>query len=90
MSWGFEFVGKASAVRTKCAAEFAKNPCSEPEETVRQSAAKAVDEALAAQDSTVAVKVTARGSQSFQDYTKQTGVCNSLEIKIEPLWGFVE
>ena len=90
MSWGVQAVGKVPAVRAQLATEFAKNPCSEPEETVRQSAAATIDAALAAQDPTNVVKVTAGGSQSFKNYSEQTGVSNNLSLSIEPLYGFVE
>jgi FlaG/FlaF family flagellin (archaellin) len=90
MSWGIGYVGKAPAVRTQCATEFANNPCAEPEETVRQAAAAVIDAALASQDASNVVRVAASGSQSFKNYTDQTGVTNSLSITIEPLYGFLE
>ena len=88
MSWSLQSVGKAPAVRADVAKSFTTNQCTEPEETVRQAAAAVIDAALAAQDPSVAVKVTAQGSQSLKAYTAGTGY--SLTGAIEPLWGFVE
>lgn len=90
MSWSVGAIGKTPAVRAQIANEFARNPCSEPEESVRQSAAATIDAALAAQDANIGVNVYANGSQSFKDYAAQTGVSNNLSITIEPIWGFVE
>jgi hypothetical protein len=49
-----------------------------------------IDAALASQDASNVVRVAASGSQSFKNYTDQTGVTNSLSITIEPLYGFLE
>jgi hypothetical protein len=62
----------------------------EPEESVRQAAAVAIDKALEAQNPNLAVKVIASGSQGFKDYSAKTDVYNQLSIVIEPLHGFVE
>lgn len=90
MSWSVAAVGKAKAVRASIAEQFTKNPCAEPEETVRQAAAKAIDVALAAQDESQPVEVTASGSQSFRDWQNKTGISNQLTMAIRPLYGFVE
>lgn len=90
MSWGVGAIGKVPAVRVKLAAEFAKIRCSEPEETVKKSAAATIDAALAAQDPDSIIRVSANGSQSFKDYSEGTGVTNQLIINIEPVYGFVE
>ena len=36
MSWSFYAMGRGDAVVRKAAAEFALNPCAEPEEAIRQ------------------------------------------------------
>jgi len=91
MSWSVSAIGKAGAVRSSIAGQFSKSgPCMEPEESVRQAAASAIDKALEAQDPTQAVKVTASGSQGYKDYGAKTGLFNQMTIAIEPLHGFVE
>jgi hypothetical protein len=90
MSWSVAAIGKAPAVRVSIAEQFKRNICAEPEETVRQAAAVTIDSALAAEDSELAVKVVASGSQGFRDHTRRTGVYNSLNISVEPQHGFVE
>jgi len=90
MSWSVAAIGKDSAVRASITEQFGRMTCSEPEETVRQSAKLAIDAALAAQDPSKAVKVTASGSQGFADYSTKTGVYNMLTIQVEPQHGFVE
>lgn len=91
MSWSVGAIGKAAAVRAAIAKQFADgSKCLEPEETVRQAAAAAIDGALAAQDPGIVVKVLASGSQFFKDYTTKTGIQNSLSLTVEPLSGFIE
>ena len=90
MSWSVAAIGKVDAVRVEIAGQFARgSKCADPEEAVRLSAAALIDQALAAQDPTNAVKVIANGSQSFKDYTKKTGMGNSLNITVEPQPSFV-
>jgi hypothetical protein len=77
----------------KLAAEFSRNPCCEPEEGVRQAAASAIAAALAAQDPNTAVHVEANGHQVNQYHStgKPSGTFqNTLNIKVEPIYGFVE
>jgi hypothetical protein len=93
MSWGVSSVGRPIPVAAKLATQFAKNPCVEPEETVRQAAAALIAACLAAQDPSSAVAVTAGGYQSaiYGAGGKATGTFqNALNVKIEPLYGFVE
>jgi hypothetical protein len=91
MSWSVAAVGKAAAVKTEIARQFAVgSKCLEPEETVRQSAAVVMDAALAAQDPTMAVKASASGSMTFKNWDNRTGGSNNLSISIEPLYGFIE
>lgn len=89
MSWGVSGTGRAPAVRAAIAMQFARHgKCMEPEETVRQAAATLIDAAIAAQDPTATLKVSANGSQST-DYTTKK-VTNSLTLVVEPISQFIE
>ena len=90
MSWSVSAIGKLAAVKASIAEQFTRNPCSEPEESIRQSAAKTIDAALSAQDGVSVIKVMASGSQGFKDYTAKNGIYNQLNITIEPQHGFLE
>jgi len=91
MSWTVAAIGKPAAVAAKLAADFAKNPCSEPEETIRQAVAGIVATSLAAFPPNYAVRVEASGSQSCPDFSKAPNEkTNQLSVTILPLWGFVE
>jgi hypothetical protein len=91
MSWSVAAIGKPAAVANKLAEEFSRNPCSEPEETIRQAVAGIVATSLAAFPPNYAVKVTASGSQSCPDFNKAPEEkTNKLNVTIEPQWGFVE
>jgi hypothetical protein len=90
MSWSVSAIGKASAVASSIAKQFSGSPCQEPEETVRQAAARTIAAAIEAQDPNCAVKVIASGSMGFKDYSDKTGPYNNVSIVVEPLHGFVE
>jgi hypothetical protein len=89
MSWSVAVpLGRAPAVRAAVAKQFEQGgKCTEPEETIRQAAAKIIDAALAAQDPSKVVEVIASGSMSSSAGKVDS---NSLSIKIEPKWGFLE
>jgi hypothetical protein len=89
MSWSVGgTIGKAPAVRAAIAKQFEQgSKCSEPEETIRQAAAKVIDAALAGQDPSKVVEVNASGSMSMNS-GKVDG--NSLTIQVTPKWGFLE
>lgn len=87
MSWSVSAVGKPAAVKAKLAEAFAKNPCAEPEETIRQGVAVTIGIALDSFSESSAVQVSAGGSQSTND---NKPISNMLNVKIEPLYGFVE
>ena len=92
MSGGVGAIGKSAAVATEIAKQFANGgKCVEPEEGIRQQAAILVGAAIAAQDPTTAIKVSASGSQStiYKD-GKAAGFQNNLNITVEPQYGFVE
>lgn len=94
MSWSVSAVGKPAAVSAKISEDVLKYTCSEPEETLKKSAAAIIATALAAfpQDN-IAVRVEANGSQQpwyRKDGTVGEGFANTLRVVIEPVWGFVE
>ena len=86
MSWGVLAVGKPAAVATNLAIDFAKNKCVEPEETIRQHVAAALAAGLAVAPPNIAVRVEASGSQGTVD----GGIRNTLSVKMEAVYGFVE
>ncbi len=93
MSWNVTVVGKASAVAAKVAQDLERIKCSEPEETIKNTAASIIATALAAYPEGYAVKVEASGSQGpgYSSTGQQLGgQVNSLNLKIEPVYGFVE
>jgi hypothetical protein len=91
MSWSVSAIGRVPAVRAAIAKQFADGgKCVEPEESIRQAAAKVLDSVIVAQDPTNVVKVTASGSQSFKDYGTKTGIGNGLTIVVEPIFWFLE
>jgi hypothetical protein len=91
MSWSVSAFGKPAAVAAKLATDFSKNPCSEPEETIRQAVATIVATSLAAFPPNYVVRVEASGSQSCPDFSKAPNEkTNQLKVQIEPLWGFIE
>lgn len=90
MSWSFQAVGKAAAVLEKARIDLPKINCPQPEETIKGNVLVQLEAALPFFPPGYAVKVTASGSQYAPDHTKPKEVVNSFELKIEPLWGFVE
>lgn len=90
MSWSIQAIGKPAAVRAKLAVEFAKNPCVQPEESMRQNVAIALDIALAVYPPNTVVNVAASGSQHWPDSHKPAEFQNTLNVKLEPVYGFVE
>ena len=90
MSWSVSAVGKAPAVAAKLATQFAAIKCAEPEETIKGNVASAVASALAVFPPSYAVRVEASGSQHAPDSKKPAELSNSLIVKIEALYGFVE
>jgi len=64
MSWSINKTGKASEVAEQLVEELAKNPCQEPEETIRQEVGAVCATALAAMPEDQMVEVVAFGSQS--------------------------
>ena len=89
MSWSVESIGKPAAVARNLAQQFSSIVCSEPEETIKNTVAQAVDVALKAYPSDVPVEVRARGSQ-FISSDKPGMATNQLHVEINPVYGFVE
>lgn len=89
MSWSFNGIGKPAAVAKRAAAELSRVKCHEPEETVKAKVIEILGVALDAFPGDTAVKVEAYGSQSV-DSTQPGKARNSLTLKIEPLYGFME
>lgn len=89
MSWTVASTGKPAAVAAFVAQQFAAITCAEPEQTIKNSIAQAVDVALKAFPADVPVRVQAHGSQSTN--SDRPGVAtNQLSVEINPIWGFVE
>lgn len=91
MSWSVLAIGTPEAVAVSIEKQFAQqSTCSEPEETVRQSARGLIAASLNAQHPGGAVKVQAFGSQSsWTDAGGAKRVTNSLKIEVEPISGFL-
>jgi hypothetical protein len=88
MSWSVSGFGKAPAVRESIAKQFAQgSKCMEPEETMRQAAAALMESSLAAQEPSKVIEVSASGSMSTDNGKVAS---NSISIKIDPKWGFIE
>lgn len=87
MSWSVSAIGKAPAVRSEIAKQFANGGrCIDPEESVRLAVAKLIDVALEVQHEKVTVRVSASGHQG--GYTGAPE--NTLGIEIQPMGYFLE
>jgi hypothetical protein len=89
MSWYVTAVGRAAPVMEAVRRQIDGVMCSEPEQTIKGMAASLIEKALTAYPSNAPVRVTAQGSQSTSHGGAGEAI-NSLEIKVEPLFGFVE
>lgn len=90
MSWSVSAVGKAAKVAAKVKADLARMTCVEPEETLKSHAGVIIGAALAAMPADYPVEVSAAGSQSSLTERGPGVALNNLDIKIRPLWGYVE
>lgn len=87
MSWSLNAVGRPEAVKAKIAADASQNKCSEPEESIKQSAVAAICLAVGSYAPDTVVTVRASGSQ----YVDRSVVkYNQLSVSIEPVHGFTE
>jgi hypothetical protein len=87
MSWSLQRIGKPAVVAVKVAEDVARIKCSEPEESIKNLIGSAISKALAAFPEGMPVRVEASGSQSSSGPDQ---AANSLSVKIEPIWGFLE
>lgn len=90
MSWNISKTGKASEVAEQFVEELAKNPCQEPEETVRQEVGATCAIALAAMPPDQQVQVIAYGSQQ-QVYPEGGGeptgeFLNTVSLSLKPIY----
>ncbi len=91
MSWSVSAFGKAPAVATKLAADFARIKCTEPEETIKNSVAAAFAAGLAAMPPGLVVTAEASGSQYAPDSSKKPAeFSNQLTVKLQPHGAFLE
>jgi len=88
MSWNVSAIGRAAGVADRIAAEAARYTCMEPEDTIKKGVVAAILGALTAFPAGAAVRVEASGSQSGSAIDGKAA--NSLVVKIEPLWGFID
>lgn len=91
MSWSTEAVGKPDAVARKIAADISNIKCQGPEEAIKNEISDVIGLALGDFPPGAVVRVRASGSQSYVDYHDHTkGRHHTLNVSIEPIWGFVE
>lgn len=90
MSWSVNAIGKPAAVAAKLAKDFANVHCAEPEESIKNAVASAIAAGLAVFPPNMAVQVVASGSQYAPDSSKPTEFQNNLNVKMDPLYGFIE
>lgn len=86
MSWSVSAIGKPTAVAAKVRNDLGRIKCVDPEENVKNHACALLESALGAQKAASCVKVEASGHQSGDGENAQ----NTLTIKVEPIYGFVE
>lgn len=92
MSWSYNSIGRAPAVIEDARKKLGAIKCSEPEETIKGKVVNIIEAALLAMPEASAVKIEAYGSQSAygNDGVNAGRMSNSVMLKIEPLYGFVE
>ena len=97
MSWSFNAIGKPAAVAKKARHDLGKINCAEPEQGIKERVIEAIEMACAGMPDDCAVKIAASGSQGGA-YKLEHGAYheikgkfnNSLNLVIEPIFGFVE
>lgn len=90
MSWSTTAIGKPAAVAAKVKEDIERYKCAEPEESIKNSIGQSIYAALACFPEGTAVRVEASGSQYVPDASKPDAAINTLNVKIEPLYGFIE
>jgi hypothetical protein len=88
MSWYIKKVGAAKAVADAVKKSLDDIKCVEPENTIKNDVGAAIYLALGAFPPDFPVSVEASGSQSSDP--NWDGQVNMLNVKIEPLFGFVK
>lgn len=89
MSWSFIGMGKPDALAVKAAADMSRIKCVEPEETIKAKAIEIIEVALAAYPKTIAVDISAGGSQ-WTNGIDSSIATNTFTLMIKPVHGFVE
>lgn len=84
MSWGIQAIGQSGKVASKVREDIKRTTCVEPEEAIKNAIGEAI--AKACEDMGGAVKVSAGGSMSSYNGLR----AHSLNVTVEPLYGFVE
>lgn len=87
MSWSFSASGRPAAVAEKMRADLGRQPCAEPEESIKSGIVDVLGAALSAYPERSAVTVSASGSQGTDADGRHV---NSLTVRLEPIWGFIE
>lgn len=97
MSWSFYATGKPAAMVARARVEFGKIKCSEPEEAIKGKVLNILEVSLLAMPENAVVRIEAGGSQSQAYDMAPDGwgavvgkFTNQLNLKIEPIFGFVE
>lgn len=88
MSWTFDGVGRAPKVAAHMRETLSKYRCKEPEESIKNAAVDLVEKALSGFASDRAVMVRANGHQD--EASGGEVKCNTLNLTIQPLYGFIE
>jgi hypothetical protein len=85
MTWSVAAIGKAPAVKASLAEQFGAITCAEPEQTIKNDVAAVVAHSLSYFGEHMVVRVSAFGSMSSGEFYPGT-----VNLQIEPQWGFVE
>lgn len=88
MSWSFHGAGKPVALAAKVKVDLARYTLFQPEAAIKDKAVEIIELALGAYPPDAVVRIEAAGSQ--QTDHARGGAINSLTLKIEPIYGFVE
>lgn len=86
MSWHISAVGMPAEVKMKLHQNAASVKHAEPEQTVKNLTLAVICTALDSYPPNHPVRVEASGSQAANSADKAV---NALNVKIEPLWGFL-
>lgn len=90
MSWSVSAIGRPAAVAAKLEKEFSMYKCAEPEESIKQAAKGVVLAAVNGFPEDALVLVQASGHQQSGETKGTDKAQNTLQVKIEPVYGFIE